>query len=75
MKNEGVYEIKLSLVQLVDCAENDSTIFSSDPLGKLEISGELTGFLLKQAVCSMYNANLKQDQPELTLEGFNLRNP
>jgi hypothetical protein len=54
-----VYEIKLTLVQLVDSSEKDSIIFTADPLGKLEISGELTGFLLKQAVCSMFNANLK----------------
>lgn len=56
-KNEGVYNVNVSLVTLVDKAEKDNILFTTESLGKLEVSGELTGFLLKEAIASLYAAN------------------
>jgi Fe2+ transport system protein FeoA len=55
-KNEGVYEVKISVVKIVDDAEKDNLIFTTEPIGKLEVSGELTGYLLKEAACALYNS-------------------
>lgn len=74
-KNEGVFEVKISTVKLVDEAEKDSILFTTEPLGKLEVSAELTGYLLKEAVCSLYNNKLPTGTSELTIADFRLRNP
>lgn len=74
-KNEGVFAINISAVKLVDEADKDSVLFTTEPLGKLEVSAELTGYLLKEAVCSLYNSKLPSGAAELTLADFRLRNP
>ena len=57
-KNEGVFEVRISVVKLVDDADKDSVLFTTEPLGKLEVSAELTGYILKEAVTSLYNSKL-----------------
>lgn len=74
-KNEGVYDVNISLVQLVDEGEKDNVLFTTEVLGKLEVSGEITGYLLKEAVCSLYNSKQAPGTKELTVADFKLRNP
>lgn len=59
----------------MDNADKDNTIFTIEPIGKLEVSGELTGYLLKEAACCLFNSNLKEGRTELTTDDFKLRNP
>jgi Fe2+ transport system protein FeoA len=74
-KNEGVFEVNISKVELIDESDKDSILFATEPVGKLEVSAELTGYLLKEAVCSLYNSKLPAGAAELTLADFRLRNP
>ncbi len=74
-KNEGVFDVKISVVKLIDDGEKDSALFTAELLGKLEVSAELTGYVLKEAVCSLYNSKLPVGSTELTLADFRLRNP
>lgn len=74
-KNEGVYDVNISLVQLIDEGEKDSVMFTTEALGKLEVSGELTGYLLKEAICCLYNSKQPPGSMELTTGDFRLRNP
>jgi hypothetical protein len=51
-------------VQLLDESDKDNVLFSSEPLGKLEVSGELTGFLLKEAIAALYFERTGKEAPE-----------
>ena len=74
-KNEGIFEVRISVVKLVDDADKDSVLFTTEPLGKLEVSAELTGYILKEAVTSLYNSKLPAGTQELSIADFRLRNP
>jgi len=71
-KKEGVYDINVSIVKLVDEGDKDNVLFTQEPLGKLEVSGELTGFLLREAICCMYNG---KHNKEISSDQFRVRCP
>ncbi|CDW83714.1 ubiquitin carboxyl-terminal hydrolase family protein [Stylonychia lemnae] len=70
---DGLFELSILDIQLLDDAPTDDTIFVKNPLFKLSIEPDATVLELKQRVIQKYNEQFP-DSP-ITLESFRLRNP